>query len=99
MSRVTSKLQLTLPKRLAEQYGIKPGDEIEFQAAGESIRLVPKGARAATLAISREEALRMLDEDVAWQEARQKQMTFTPSDGSTGRGWTREALYDRDPSD
>ncbi len=38
MSKVTSKLQVTIPKVIAEQYGIKPGDEIEFVPAGEVIR-------------------------------------------------------------
>ena len=28
MAKVTSKLQVTLPKALADQYGIEPGDEI-----------------------------------------------------------------------
>ena len=31
MAKVTSKLQVTIPKAIAEQYGIKPGDEIEFR--------------------------------------------------------------------
>ncbi len=39
MSKVTSKLQVTIPKVIANQYGIKPGDEIEFLPAGESIRV------------------------------------------------------------
>ena len=32
---MTSKLQLTVPKAIADQYGIKPGDELEWiPAAG-----------------------------------------------------------------
>lgn len=31
MSRVTSKGQITLPKRLREALGIKPGDDVEFE--------------------------------------------------------------------
>jgi AbrB family looped-hinge helix DNA binding protein len=31
MSKVTSKLQITIPKALAERYGIHPGDEIDFE--------------------------------------------------------------------
>ena len=34
MSKVTSKLQVTLPKTIADRYGIQPGDEIEWSAAG-----------------------------------------------------------------
>lgn len=48
MPKVTSKLQITLPKRLAEEYGIAPGDEIEFVPAGESSR--PTHAPAAASA-------------------------------------------------
>lgn len=41
MAKVTSKLQLTLPKRLAEQYGISSGDDVAFAAAGDIIHLIP----------------------------------------------------------
>ena len=51
MSKVTDQYQVTLPKALARHYGIRPGDEVSFEAAGEAIRLVPahKGASAAGL--------------------------------------------------
>lgn len=32
---VTSKGQLTLPKAIRDQLGIKPGDKVEFRATGE----------------------------------------------------------------
>ncbi|MEY3465313.1 MAG: Antidote-toxin recognition MazE, bacterial antitoxin, partial [Pseudomonadota bacterium] len=35
MPKVTRKLQITLPKRMAEAVGIGPGDEVEFAVAGE----------------------------------------------------------------
>ena len=38
MSKVTSKLQLTVPKAIADKYGIRPGDELDWVAAGDSIR-------------------------------------------------------------
>ncbi|MEX0900347.1 MAG: AbrB/MazE/SpoVT family DNA-binding domain-containing protein [Gammaproteobacteria bacterium] len=98
MSKVTSKLQLTLPKRLAEQYGIQPGDEVEFQAAGDSIRLVPGGAKAGSETLSLAERQRLFDEDTAWQRERERHMKFDPAAGG-GRGWTREGLYDRDLPD
>lgn len=41
MSKVTSKLQVTLPKVLAEQLGIKPGDEIDWEIAGDVMRVIP----------------------------------------------------------
>ena len=48
MPKVTSKLQLTVPKKIADQYGIRPGDELEWIPAGESIRveLVRRKAKA-----------------------------------------------------
>ena len=30
MSRITSKLQVTVPKAIVQRYGIRPGDEIRF---------------------------------------------------------------------
>ena len=39
MPKVTTKLQLTVPKTIADQYGIRPGDELEWIPAGESIRV------------------------------------------------------------
>ena len=46
MSKVTSKLQVTVPKSIADQFNIKPGDSIEWEAAGEIIRVVPRRKRA-----------------------------------------------------
>jgi len=43
MPKVTSKLQLTVPKAIADQYGIRPGDELQWIAAGEAIRVIPAG--------------------------------------------------------
>jgi len=31
MSRVTEKGQVTIPKRIREQLGIRPGDEVRFE--------------------------------------------------------------------
>jgi AbrB family looped-hinge helix DNA binding protein len=41
MARVTSKLQVTIPKVVAEQFGIRPGDEVDWVPAGEAVRVVP----------------------------------------------------------
>ena len=38
---MTSKLQVTLPKAAAEQLGIQPGDEIDWEVAGEALRVIP----------------------------------------------------------
>jgi AbrB family looped-hinge helix DNA binding protein len=46
MPKVTRKLQITVPKRLAEQVGIGPGSEVEFSVAGDAIRMAPVGKQA-----------------------------------------------------
>jgi AbrB family looped-hinge helix DNA binding protein len=92
MAKVTSKMQITIPKRLAEQVGIAPGDEIRFIAAGDGIRMVPAGKRIAT-ALSTEERLRLFRAATARQRTREKKLKVTAAPGD--RGWTREELYTR----
>src|SRR5260370_24550045 len=41
MAKVTSKYQVTVPKKIAELYGIHPGDDIDWVPAGEVIRVIP----------------------------------------------------------
>lgn len=91
MAKVTSKLQITLPKSVARQYGIQPGDEVTFLPSGEQIRLIPKRSEPES-APSIEERLRLFDEASERVRARQNSGL-----GSTGqdRGWSREELYGR----
>ena len=96
MSKVTSKLQVTFPKAIAEQYGIKPGDEIEFRASGETIRIIPPRGRVAGR-LSVEERLRLFDEATARQREREKHMKL-PAEPPAERDWKREDLYDRGKS-
>jgi AbrB family looped-hinge helix DNA binding protein len=91
MSRVTSKLQVTVPKVIADQYGIRPGDEIEWIAAGEIIRVVPPGRRS--LGLDRETRLRLFDAATARQELRQPRRSRARA--ARDRGWRREDLHDR----
>ena len=92
MSKVTSKLQLTVPKALAERYGIRPGDDIRFEDAGEVIRMVPPGTDVPASDLDVEARLHLFDEATARQEARQAGRRVRPDDR---RGWTREELYER----
>jgi AbrB family looped-hinge helix DNA binding protein len=93
MAKVTSKLQVTIPKAIAEKYGIKPGDEIEFREAGPFIRVVP--ARDSPRGrLSREESLRLFDQGTELIMRRAKKLKL-PKDPPEDRGWTREELYDR----
>ena len=92
MSKVTSKLQLTLPKALAERYGIRPGDDVRLEDAGEVIRMVPPGVDAPPTNIDVDARLRLFDAATARQEARQ--VGRHPQPGNS-RGWSRGDLYER----
>ncbi len=92
MAKVSSKLQVTVPKAIAKRYGIRPGDDIRFEEAGETIRVVPPNARAQKKGLDIETRLRIFDEAMARQRAREAGRTRAPA---TERGWTREELYTR----
>ena len=94
MSRITSKLQVTIPKRLAEEYGIAPGDEVEFIGVGDIIHLVPQG-RGQGSQLSLEERTRSFAAATARQRERAKHMKL-PKDPPESRDWARAELYDRD---
>ncbi len=91
MAKVTSKLQVTVPKVLAQQYGIRPGDEIEWQAAGDAIRIVRAGLRPAPLSTA--ERVRLFDRATARQKQRESGRRGPKR--SRTRGWTRAGLYRR----
>jgi len=100
MPRITSKLQITIPKRLAEQVGLGPGDEVEFLAAGDGIRMVPAG-KARAGALSTPERLRLFQaaserqraRDKAWEKPGEPARSGGPA--GSARGWTRSELYTR----
>jgi len=91
MSKVTSKLQVTLPKAIADRFGIRPGDEIEWETSGEAIRIL---VSSRTGVLSREARLRLFDQGTQRQLERQAKQDTSPSPG-VDRGWTREDLYNR----
>ena len=90
MAKVTAKHQVTVPKVIAEQYDIRPGDDIDWVAAGDVIRVIPPGKQAACRR-SRVKAPLV------------RPGHRTPPPASIGRkaerfrdrGWTREDLYRR----
>jgi AbrB family looped-hinge helix DNA binding protein len=92
VSKVTSKLQVTVPKAVAERHHIKPGDEISWVEAGESLRIVPAAQAESPLDLP--QRLRLFDGATLRQRRRQarRQKHAKPSH----RGWTRAELYDRD---
>ncbi|HVS63848.1 MAG TPA: AbrB/MazE/SpoVT family DNA-binding domain-containing protein [Thermoanaerobaculia bacterium] len=92
MSKVTSKRQVTIPKRIADEYGIEPGDDIAWQAEGTAIRVVLRPATGA-VAPTVEERLKLFDH--ATERQRRRQGGVSSSRRRKGRGWTREELYER----
>jgi len=101
MAKVTSKLQLTIPKAIADQYGIRPGDKLEWIPAGDAIRVVlskPQRRKGRTL------QARLAVFDQATERQRQREATSVPAEipaesgwkpHEVARGWRREDLYTR----
>lgn len=109
MSKVTSKLQVTLPKAIADRYGVAPGADLVFEPAGDSIRVLVarEPGLAASYGLSIEDKQALLDAVSRRQATRNRRYRLgrgfskRSKTGSAGvsateeRGWTREALYDR----
>jgi bifunctional DNA-binding transcriptional regulator/antitoxin component of YhaV-PrlF toxin-antitoxin module len=94
---VTSKLQVTIPKLIAERYGIAPGEEIDWLPAGDAIRVVPK-ASGRQVPDVRGRRLQLFDRATDRQRARQSSEGETTSPPME-RGWRREDLYERGVTD
>ena len=97
---MTSKLQLTVPKKIADEYGIRPGDELEWIPAGDSIRveLVRRKVKAGH-DLTDKERLALFDGNTKWlDELQADQLKEAKSKGTRitreNRGWTREELYE-----
>lgn len=102
MPKVTSKLQLTVPKAIADQYGIRPGDELEWIPAGESIRvqLVRRKAKSGH-ELTTGEKLALFDANMERVDKLQAEQLKAAGKNNTritreNRGWTREELYEDD---
>jgi bifunctional DNA-binding transcriptional regulator/antitoxin component of YhaV-PrlF toxin-antitoxin module len=92
MARVTSKLQVTVPRTIARQYAIEPGSEIEWLPAGDTIRVLPPGRVAETSPADLDRRLSLFDAATARQARRQ---AGRKPQAVKDRGWTRAELYDR----
>ena len=92
MAKVTSRLQVTIPKAVAVEYGIKPGDEVDFVPAGDAIRVVPARARRP-----HEETVRARLElfDAATRRQLERQASLPRIAEPADRGWRRDELYRR----
>ena len=90
MAKVTSKYQVTVPRVIAEKYGISPGDDIDWVAAGAVIRVIPPGTQLAPE--DRAAKLRLFDQAT---ERHRKRPSGQGTQGPRDRGWRREDLYTR----
>jgi AbrB family looped-hinge helix DNA binding protein len=90
MAKVTSKYQVTVPRAIADRYGIRPGDQIEWAPAGDVIRVIPAGTEAKPE--DRDTKLRLFDE--ATKRHRRRPSASTAKQVNA-RGWKREDLYSR----
>ena len=95
MARVTSKLQVTIPKAIAVRYGIAPGTDLEWLEAGEAIRVVPPSTYPQ--ALDRERRLELFDAATVRERARGE--TSGNAREASDRGWTRDDLYGRGSPD
>ena len=91
MAKVTSKLQVTVPKALAVQLGIQPGDDVDWTMSGDGLRVAPSKHRRSFLDL--ETRLRLFNEATDRQRRRERDGRAPRTDG--GRGWLREDLYER----
>lgn len=93
MSKVTSKFQVTLPRKIARAHQIEPGSELTFVSSGDSLRVIVQPV------ITRKEepleaALASFDETTRRQAVRNAALLAKLGDrASCGRDWTREELY------
>ena len=90
MAKVTSKYQVTIPKKIAEHHGIHPGDDIDWVAAGDVIRVIPSAKQVTPE--SRETRLRLFDQATERQSRRQ---SGCPPESANETGWSRDDLYGR----
>jgi AbrB family looped-hinge helix DNA binding protein len=87
VTKVTSKLQITLPKAIADRLRIRPGDRLAWTVSGSAIQAVPVRDAGAS-AGSADARLKRFDEATR----RHAKRRAAPRRAS-GRGWTREDLY------
>lgn len=90
MAKVTSKYQVTVPKGIADRYSIHPGDQIEWIAAGDVIRVIPPGRQVTQE--DRDSRLRLFDQAT---ERNRRRPRARRTKQTQDRGWTREDLYER----
>ena len=94
MAKVTSKLQVTVPKAVADRVGIRPGDDIDWIVDETGIRVVCRADRRSLTVADR---LALFDEATARQQTRNRawKRRFNRAAAGEDRGWTRAEIYTR----
>ena len=90
VAKVTGKFQITLPRALVDQCGIRVGDDLELRATGRWIQIDRRGATDAVRL--RNERLEHFDRATKREAVRQTRRSAL---AARSRGWTREELYVR----
>ncbi|MDE0240307.1 MAG: hypothetical protein OXQ84_08940 [bacterium] len=75
---MTSRFQVTLPKAPAECYGIRSGDDIQFEAAGEVMCVVSASAGASGEGLDIEARLHLFDAATERQRKRARRRPGRP---------------------
>lgn len=91
MSKVTKKLQVSIPKNLADRYGIRAGDDLKWEPAGDNLRV--------RLAMTPEHRFDLSDRVRFFDAATERQVrrqTIRSLQVEQDRGWTRQGLYTAD---
>lgn len=107
MAKVTSKLQLTVPKVIADRYHIRPGDDLDWVPAGDVIRVIPQNVKLRIHPKRGiEERLRLFRDMIERQKQREASAEIVQTQPERPwkpheimRGWRREDLYTRGRSD
>jgi len=90
MSKVTQKLQVSIPKAMADAVGIRPGDDLVWENAGGVLRVYTEQDPINRRGVL--ERLRLFDQATERQIQREQSRALEPA---TERGWSREDLYTR----
>lgn len=90
MSKITSKYQVSIPRRMAEKLGLRIGDELEWEEAAGTLRVRTAAKQPTGFTVP--ERLRLFDAASARQTKRDRTRRLRPT---VSRGWSRDDLYRR----
>lgn len=94
MTKVTKKLQITIPAALAADYGIRPGMDVKIEPAGEFIQIrVVRSLQEAELNAAKEKVISL--QEIFARHDKRIRLTSPKSTKGSDRDWKRDNLYDR----